>query len=129
MKEKGTLKLDNPIKINGVVREELDYNVREITALQFSEACAASAAIDKTRPTTFQLMQNDRALCMYLGFMAVIAVNPEISVDDLERIKGNDIFHFTNLGLLFMVGSLEADLQENNSEKPSESTPDSFTVT
>ena len=125
MKEKGTLRLDNPIKINGKMYEELTYNVREITAAQFSEAAAASAAMDKTKPTTFQLMQNDRSLCMYLGFMAVIAVNPEISIEDMERIKGNDIFYFTNLGLLFMCGSLVDDSQENNSEEPSENTADS----
>ena len=121
---KDTLTLENPILINGKEISELTYDAKEITALQFSEACARSAALDKTKTFAFKMRENDYALHLYLGFMAIIAVNPDIDVSDLERMKGQDINRTANIGLLFTLGRLGGALQEKNSDAPSENTAD-----
>lgn len=112
---KNTLVLDNPIKINNEIVKELTYDAQEITAEQFSIACAKSAALDKTRAVTLKAKENDYSLHMYLGMMAVIAVNPHISVEDLERIKGFDILDLTNIGTFFIVRKSAEPSEESNS--------------
>lgn len=119
-----TLVLDTPIKINGKEVTELTYDPLEITAEQFSIACAKSAAIDKSRAMTVKVKENDYALHLYLGMMAVIAVNPEISVEDLERIKGFDVLDLTNIGTFFIYRRSAEPSEESNSEEQSETTAD-----
>ncbi len=118
------LKLNTPIQINGKTYTEFEYNPLEITALQFSEACNLSSAISKNRKPTFNLKQTDTALHLYLGMMAIVAVNPEIDIADLERIKGYDALEISDIGMLFTYRRWEAPSGENNSEKQSATTPD-----
>lgn len=114
--------LENPILVNGNTVSELSYNTDKITALQFIEACAKSAAIDKTRAVTLKLKENDYALHMYLGCMAIIADNPQIDITDLERITGTDILKLVNIGMVFTIGKSEDYSEENSSEEQSENT-------
>ena len=120
---KNTLTLDNPIIINGKEVKELTYDAQEITAEQFSIACAKSAAVDKSRAVTLKAKENDYALHLYLGMMAVIAVNPDIDISDLERVKGFDILDLTNIGTFFIVRKSAETFEESSSEEPSENTP------
>lgn len=120
---KNTLVLDNPIKINNEIVKELTYDPQEITAEQFSIACAKSSAMEKTKTVTLKVKENDYSLHMYLGMMAVIAVNPHISVEDLERIKGFDILSLTNIGTFFTLRRQAEISEENNSDEPSATTP------
>lgn len=90
----------------------------EITAAQFSEACARSSAINKSKSFSFKMRENDYALHLYLGMFAVIAVNPSIDISDLERIKGFDVLKLTDIGMLFTYRRSGATSEENNSEKP-----------
>ena len=124
---KDTLYLDNPILINGKQVKELTYDAREITAVQFSEACAMSASLEKTKTVSFKMRENDYALHLYLGFMAIIAVNPDIDVSDLERVKGLDVNRIANIGLVFTLGRLGGDSEESNSDEQSENTADTST--
>lgn len=119
---KHTLILDNPITINGAEVKELTYDPQEITAEQFSMACAKSAALDKTKSFTFKAKENDYSLHLYLGMMAVIAVNPAIDVSDLERIKGFDVLDLTNIGTFFIMRRLAAPSTESASGNSSEAT-------
>ena len=121
---KHTLILDNPIKINGKEVNELTYDAQEITAEQFSIACAKSAALDKSRAVTLKVKENDHALHLYLGMMAIIAVNPDIDVSDLERIKGFDVLSLTNIGTFFILRKSVAPSEEPDSEASSEVTAD-----
>lgn len=116
---KHTLVLDNPIKINNKEVTELTYDPQEITAEQFSIACAKSAAMDKSKTFTFKTKENDYALHMYLGMMAVIAVNPDIDITDLERIHGFDILDLTNIGTFFIMRKSAVPSPANNSAAPS----------
>lgn len=125
---KKTLKLDEPILIDGKEVSELTYDPMEITAAQFSEACARSSAINKSKSFSFKMRENDYALHLYLGMFAVIAVNPGIDISDLERIKGFDVLSLTDIGMLFTYRRSGATSEENISEEPSENTADSSTV-
>lgn len=119
---KDTIILDQPLLVNGKEYTELTYDASEITADQFSEACSRSADLNKSKTLTVKLKENDYALHMYLGFAAVIAVNPEISIEDMERIKGIDIFQLTDVGMLFTLRKLGGHSKENNSDEQSETT-------
>ena len=125
--DKKILKLDNPITINGKEYSELTYDPMEITATQFSEACARSSALDKTKTVTFKMRQNDYALHLYLGMMAVIAVNPEIDITDLERIKGYDVLELADIGMVFIYRRWGVPSKENSSEEQCENTPERST--
>ena len=119
---KNTLILDNPIQINGQTVKELTYDPQEITAELFSVACARSSALDKTRSVSLKLKENDHALHLYLGMMAVIAVNPGIDVTDLERIKGFDVLSLTNIGAFFTLRREAAVSEADSSDEQSENT-------
>ena len=124
---KKALKLDAPITVavNGKQTSvtELEYDALEITAAQFSEACARSSAIDKNKTISFKLRENDYALHLYLGMMAIVAVNPGIDISDLERIKGNDVLKIADIGMLFTLRRLAATSEASNSEEQQETIP------
>lgn len=124
---KNTLVLDNPIKVNGQEVKEFTYDAQEITAEQFSIACAKSSALDKTRSVSLKLKENDHALHLYLGMMAIIAVNPGVDVTDLERIKGFDVLSLTNIGAFFTLRREAAVSEENSSDERSENTANTST--
>lgn len=109
--------LQEPITINGKTITELTYDPLEITAHQFSEACARSSAIDKNKSFSFKMRENDYALHLYLGMMAIIAVNPDIDITDLERIKGFDVLAIADIGMLFTLRRSAATSEESNSEE------------
>lgn len=125
---KKSFELDEPISVNGKQITELFYDPMEITAAMFSEACARSAALDKSKAVTFKMRQSDYALHLYLGMMAVTAVMPEVDITDLERIKGYDVLELTDIGMLFIYRKWGAPSEENSSEKPSEATPNTSTA-
>lgn len=124
---KHTLTLDNPILINGKAVKELTYDPQEITAEQFSIACAKAASMEKTKTLTLKVKENDHALHMYLGMMAIIAVNPDIDVSDLERIKGFDILSITNIGTFFILRRQAVPSEETPSGEHSEATASTLT--
>ena len=117
---KKTLKLENPIQINGKPVSELTYDAQEITAALFSEACARSAGSGKTAA---KVRQTDYVLHLYLGMMAVIAVNPDIDIADLERCRGYDTLALADIGMFFTLRKSEAASGESNSGEPSGSMP------
>lgn len=125
---KHTLVLDNPILINNETVKELTYDPQEITAEHFSIACAKSAALEKTKTLTLKVKENDYSLHLYLGMMAVIAVNPTIDVSDLERIKGFDVLSLTNIGHFFTLRKLAVPSEESNSDEQSENTANTSTA-
>lgn len=119
---KKTLTLDQPLLVNGEMRKELEYNPLEITADQFLEACQRAALRDKGATVSLKQKENDYALHMYLGMSAVIACNPEISFEDLERVKGYDTLKFTDIGWLFILRTSGGHSEESNSDVPLENT-------
>ena len=123
-----TLVLDNPIKINGKDVTELTYDPQEITAEQFSIACAKASAVDKSKSMSLKVKENDYALHLYLGMMAIIAVNPGIDITDLERIKGFDVLDLTNIGTFFTLRKSAVPSAASNSAAQSENTENATTA-
>lgn len=126
MKQK--FELRQPLLVNGKEVTELSYDFNEIDCDAFSLAASyASAkslvATQKGKPNAV-VMEQDTNFHMYLGMMAIVAVNPEVDIADLERIKGFDIVRLAGLGRNFIIGKSEEPSDQSNSEEQSEATPE-----
>ena len=108
---KGKIRLKNAIKIHGRMVSELEYDDEKITVELYEEA-GARANSDA----------GGLATLLRLGMAAVIAENPEISWEDMERVTGGDIKKFSKVGGNFMTAS--DDAEEETSDEPSETTPE-----
>lgn len=120
---KGKITLANPIKVDGKMVSELEYCTDGISVEDFSKAC--SKAITKGGNLTGTSLVLDYPVHLYLGFFAVIASNPEITLLDMEKqIKGYDVVKISQIGQVFTAGvgeqtrdSLEGLLE--NTQEPS----------
>ena len=117
---KDTLKLKKPLLINGKEVKELTYDADEITILEYKEANKRTLSFDMS------LAESDYNLHLQIGFAAIIAVNPEVDIADLERMKGQDLYKVSIIGRNFITEAL-ADFAEDNSDEQSETTPDAST--
>lgn len=119
--------LKNPIQINGKNVSELTYDVNEITPAGFAEAefRKTRANGSKGSPSS-AAVELDYSLHLYLGFAAIIAVNPEYDFNDLERIKGTDVMEVMKAGRNFIIASA-GNSTDDASENASETTPESTT--
>lgn len=114
---KETLKLRKPLTINGKKVKELTYDFEEIDGNLWDEAVQRSNKSDRN----YNIAMYDYIFHKNLFYAAVIAVNPEISWEDLDRITGFDIQSVANTGLFFITNtSEESDLE--TSERDTEST-------
>lgn len=120
---KGTIVLRNPITINGKTVKELTYDANEITSAMFAEADARKMLASGAKSGNLSgAVELDYGLHLYLGFAAIIAVNPEIDFTDLERIKGPDVMQVMKIGRNFIISS--AASEEDSSDEQSEITPE-----
>jgi len=94
---KETLKLRKPLTINGKKVKELTYDFEEIDGNLWDEAAQRSNKSDRN----YNIAMYDYIFHKNLFYAAVIAVNPEISWEDLDRITGFDIQSVANTGLFF----------------------------
>lgn len=122
MSTRKKITLSSPLLVNGKERTEFEYDAQEITAEQFIEACQKAASMDKARTISLKAKENDYALHLYLGFYAIIAVNPEVSVEDLERVKGFDTLAIADIGWLFTLRKSGEISEESNSDEQSDNT-------
>ena len=122
-----TIKLRNPILINGKTVSELTHDANEITPSGFAEAeyRKTRANGSKGAPSS-AAVELDYSLHLYLGFAAILAVNPEYDFNDLERIKGADVMEVMKVGRNFIIDSVDTS-QDDTSESVSETTPESTT--
>lgn len=122
------LTLSNPITINGKKVKTLTYDTSAITVGMFAEAEAR-----KLRATTSKsggsagACELDYSLHAYLAMMAIIAVNSDIDITDLERISGADVMALVRIGRNFTTARSAAQSEENDSESSSETTPEPST--
>lgn len=122
-----SIKLKNPILINGKQVSELTYDADEITPLGFAEAefRKSKASGSKGQPSA-AAVELDYSLHLYLGFAAILAVNPEYDFNDMERIKGTDVMNVMKIGRNFIIASAEKSTDEE-SGSASETTLESTT--
>lgn len=125
---KGTIKLSNPLTINGKLHNELTYDTNEITAQAFAEADARKLAASGSKSgNAAGAAELDYGLHLYLGFAAVIAVNPTIDLADLERVKGPDVMTVMRVGRDFITERSGETSSPDSSDGPSETTPEPST--
>lgn len=122
-----TLTLRKPILYKNQEVFELTYDVDEITVAGF---CAADAR--KTRQAGPDEKMNisptseiDYTFHVYLGFAAIMAVNPQYDVKDLEKIKGEDIKRVMQIGRSFFIRSEDSEPElsgqtSDTTQKPTE---------
>lgn len=118
-----TFKLRKPLLVNGKELTELTYDFEEIDGALWDEAVRRAGKRDN-----FNISLYDYIFHKCLAFAAVIAVNPSIDWDDLDRLKGLDLQRLANIGLTFMTDSSE-ELSLETSEEPIENTLEDTTAT
>lgn len=122
---KEIIKLCNPLTINGKQYAELTCDTNEITAQAFAEADARKLAASGSRSgNAAGAAELDYGLHLYLGFAAIVAVNPTIDIADLERIKGPDVMTIMRIGRDFISGRSVETSNQGNSDEPSETMPE-----
>ena len=62
-----------------------------------------------------------------VGFAAIIAINPEIDISDLERVRGYDVMKIMRIGRDFISGKSEEPYTPDSSDAQSETTPEPST--
>lgn len=121
------LKLKTPIEINGKKVKELSYDPQKITVEMFADAEARKLRATTRKGGCTVAFELDYSFHLYLGFMAIIAVNQEIDVTDLERITGADIYAISRIGRTFILGTAGEASEDETSDEPSETTPENST--
>ena len=123
----GKIQLTNAIEINGKKVKTLSYDTDAITAAQFAEADARKMRASGSKGGNLSgAVELDYSFHLYLGFAAIVAVNPEIDFSDLERIKGYDVMEVMKVGRNFIMKRGE-DSPADDSVEQSETTPEPST--
>ena len=124
---KGKLALKNPIKIDGKEVKEVTYDSNEIDGILFATAESKRKTAAGMKNTSITpAAEFDFGLHLYLGFAAIVAMNPSYDFSDVERIKGRDIVEVMAIGRNFMLAS-EQEQPQSDSGEPTETTPESTT--
>lgn len=120
------LKLTTPLKVNGIERKILTYDVDELTINHITKAEAYKAKMVGSSMSN-SIAHTDFSLHFCVGMQAVMVLNPEISEEDLMRLKRYDVVQLSAVGTSFFLPQAEPS-QENNSEKLQEAMQDTITV-
>lgn len=118
------LKLQKPLLVNGEEISILKYNVDDLTINHISKAEACKGRMGGSG--SLRVPQIDFLLHTCIGMQAVILVNPDISEEDLMRLKGYDVSRLAAVGATFFAP--QGSSQEASLEKPQEATQNITTV-
>lgn len=119
---KQELKLSNPILIDNQKVDKLTYDAEEITSALFTQADTKKKQAAGIKNISISpSVEFDFSLHLYMGFAAIIAVNPSYTFEDVERVKGRDIKPIMEIGRNFLLAA-EEDSRQSSSEEPSGST-------
>jgi len=122
-----TLELKNPIKIDGELVDKVTYDTNEIDGILFAIAESKRKEVTGVRRSNISYAAEfDFGLHLYMGFAAIVAVNPKYAFEDVERIKGRDVMEVMAIGRNFIMKS-EPMSQQSASDEPTEITPESIT--
>lgn len=126
MDEHGKITLSKPVLINGVEVKEMTYDTDEISGALYAQAESAKMKASCSKGGNLAgAVELDYSLHLYIGFAAVIAVNPAYTFEDMERIKGRSLREFTRIGRGFFIAS--GDSEADSSDEQSETTPEPTT--
>ena len=116
--------LNKPLLVNGVNLKELTYDIEELSINHITKAEGLKAKIGgKDIVGSITIAQADYALHICIGMQAVIAVNPDISEEDLQRLKGHDITKLANVGARFFIAPEgQGEVTSNEQEEDTQNT-------
>lgn len=121
---KKVYELSTPLTVNGKEVRELEYDFDAISVDDY--ATADALANEGRNPGNIRMAEFDSKMGLALFFVAVTAVNSEIDISDLKRVKGYDIIRMAGMGRNFSVtGSDEVstdDISEDASANTAEPT-------
>lgn len=110
-----SIELRNPVLIDDELVDEFAYDTDAITSDQFIEAeILAGNVATRLRKVSAKVVELDAGFHYYLGVMAILAVNPGYSVQDVERVKGPDVLKIMKVGRNFMTADVEEDEEEDS---------------
>lgn len=119
----GIITLTKPVLINGVEVKEMKYDVDEIDGALYAQAENAKMKASGSKGGNLAgAVELDYSLHLYIGFAAVIAVNPAYTFEDMERIKGKSLREFSSIGRSFFIGSGSSG--DDSLDEQSEITPE-----
>ena len=99
MDEHGKITLSKPVLINGVEVKEMTYDTDEISGALYAQAENAKMKASGSKGGNLAgAVELDYSLHLYIGFAAVIAVNPAYTFEDMERIRGKSLREFARIG-------------------------------
>lgn len=117
-----TIKLRKPLLVNGIEKNELKYDIEELTIGRIAKAEGMKSKIGGVDlAAKFTLAQTDYPLQICIGMQAILAVNPDIAEEDLMRIKGHDLTKVATIGTSFFIEP-EEESEAKTSEKLQEDT-------
>ena len=112
------IKLSKPLLVNGEHLNELTYDIEELSINHITKAEGLKAKIGgKDIVGSITIAQADYALHICIGMQAVLAVNPHISEEDLQRLKGFDITKLANVGARFFIEPVGQEQATSNEQQ------------
>ena len=109
------IKLPKPLLVNGEYLKELTYDIEELSINHITKAEGLKAKIGgKDIVGSITIAQADYALHICIGMQAIMAINPDISEEDLQRLKGFDITKLANIGARFFIEPAEQEQSISN---------------
>lgn len=121
------IQLTVPLKVNGTDLTELTYDTSLISIEDLAEIeKERSQKLGGQGGSVFRVLQNDTLMHALLGMHAVMKVNPQIDINDLNRLKGYDLYQMSLIGMRFF--SKPATQESKDSEKPQEDMQDNTIV-
>lgn len=118
------IKLQKPLLVNGEEIHTLSYDVEELTINHITRAEALKSKMGGS--SVMSVAQTDFSLHVCIGMQAVMVLNPNISEQDLMRLKGYDVTQLAAVGTSFFIP--QESLTANNSEKLQEDMQNTITV-
>lgn len=122
----GSIKLKNPIAVNGKTVTDLKYDTEAISGALFCEAdVKRRIAAGVKNIALVPAAEFDYSLHLYMGYAAFIAANSDLDFSDMERTHGADVVTIMDIGRNFMLQSEDSD--QSNSDELSEITAEPST--
>lgn len=112
---KTTIKLKNPIKVDGKEVKELPFDTDVFT---LEEMQRANRKLAKLKEVTYVVEVDPDYQFIVASLIVEKTTKNKISSEDLSRLKGTDLFALTREGRNFLLES-DGEVQENT-EKQSE---------
>ena len=123
---KKVYELRKPLTVNGKEVRKLEYDFDAISVDDYATADAL-ANEGRNPGSSIRMAEFDSKMGLYLFFVAVTAVNSEIDISDLKRIKGFDIIQMAGMGRNFSLSGSDEDSAESILESASENTAEPIT--